>query len=116
MALATLQDMVNRCRTLLQDTISPYRYTDDILVEALNMAVMEARRIRPDLMQSYFATSLPTFTSATMGATVSIEEMYKPAFVYYMVGHAQLTDDEDNQDARATVFINSFKSQLLTVA
>ncbi len=115
-ALSTVQDYVDRARVLLQDQVSPYRYTDDELVAALNLSILDARRLRPDLFLSTFA-SLPVFTSTGMsGQNVSIEQMYRVAFVYYIIGHAQLRDQEEGQDARATVFLNKFNSMLTTLA
>src|SRR5579859_6626115 len=39
-ALATITDYINDGRTILQDTIAPYRYTDDTLVTAMNVALL----------------------------------------------------------------------------
>lgn len=116
MALDTVQDYVDRARALLLDTYDgPYRYSDADLVENLNMGILEARRLRPELFQSYFRTSLPDFTSTAMNASVPIDSQYRVAFVYYMCGHAQLRDDENVQDSRAVTFLNKFTSQMLTI-
>lgn len=115
MALTTVQDYLDRCRVLLQDTIVPYRYADTDLVAALDMAIMEARRIRPELFQSYFGAALPQYSGGSMSANVDIDVQYRTAFMYYMVGHAQLQDDENTTDARATVFLQKFVAQLRTV-
>lgn len=116
--LDTVQKYVNRARTLLLDTAAPYRYTTDDLVEALNMGILEARRIRPDLFRSFFRSEdgLPEFTSDAPGLAeeVEIDEQYRVSFVYYMVGQIQLRDEEDVQDARAAAFLNKFTSQLLS--
>ncbi|MGE0677767.1 hypothetical protein [Pseudolabrys sp.] len=112
--LATVSDYVTEARVLLQDTIAPYRYSDSELVLALSIAVQEARRIRPDLFLSYFG-ALPSFT-ANDSTAVPVDEQYRSAFVFYMVGRAQLRDDEGTQDSRAAAFIGTFRSQLLTVS
>lgn len=112
MALATVQDMVTRTRTLLQDTVAPYRYSDDVIVAALNMGVMEARRLRPDILRSSLRSSVPQFE---LSDDFTIDDMYKPAFVYYMVGYVQMIDEEDVSDQRAAAFLNKFTSQLLSV-
>ena len=117
MALDTVQDYIDRARTLLLDTYdAPYRYSTPDLVESLNMGIMEARRLRPDILQSYFNVSLPDFDMATLSATVPIDPQYRVAFVYYMCGQAQLRDDENDQDSRAVTFLNKFTSQMLTIA
>lgn len=116
MALDTVQDYVDRARTLLLDTYAgSYRYSTDDLVEALNMGILEARRLRPDILQSYFRTTLPDFNTSNMNATVPIDPQYRVAFVYYICGQAQLRDDENVQDSRAVTFLNKFTSQMLTI-
>jgi hypothetical protein len=116
MALDTVQDYVDRARVLLLDTVIPYRYDDVDLVEALNMGILEARRLRPDLLKSYFRSSLPDFNTGAMSASVGIDPMYRVPFVYYICGHAQLRDDENTQDSRAISFMNKFTAQLLSIA
>ena len=115
MALDTVQDYFDRSRVLLQDEVAPYRYHNHDLVENLNMGIMEARRLRPDLLRSYFRTSLPDYSTSTMNATVPIDPMYRVAFVYYICGQAQLRDDENVQDSRAAAFLNKFAAQMLTI-
>lgn len=116
MALDTVQDYIDRARVLLLDTVEPYRYPDIDLVEALNMGILEARRLRADLFKSYFRTTLPDYTTGDLTAEVDIDPMYRMAFVYYVCGSAQLRDDENNQDSRAVTFLNKFTAQLLSIA
>lgn len=116
MALDTVQDYIDRARVLLLDTVEPYRYENADLVEALNMGVLEARRLRPDLFKSYFSGSLPDYNVANLNAAVDIDPQYRVSFVYYICGQAQLRDDENVQDSRAVTFLNKFTSQLLTIA
>jgi len=115
MALDTVQDYVDRARVLLQDQISPYRYPDADLVEALSEAILEARRLRPDILSSYFRTSLPDFSTSSMSQSVPIDPQYRVAFVYYICGQAQLRDDENTQDSRASAFLNKFVAQLISI-
>ena len=112
MMLDTVQDYVREARTLLQDTVSIYRYSDAELLSALNMGVLTARRLRPDL---FIGTStLPYFT--TVDTTVfDMDQQYRVSFVYFMVGHAQLRDEEDTQDSRASAFIGKFTQQLVGI-
>lgn len=111
--LNTVADVFAEARVLLQDTVVPYRYADAELIRILNIAIMEARRLRPDLFLGQF-TSLPAFAST--GDAFNLEPMYRPAFVYYLVGRAALRNDEATEDARATVLMNKFAAQLLTIA
>ena len=116
MALDTVQDYIDRARVLLLDTVVPYRYETVDLVENLNMGILEARRLRPDLLTSYFTSSLPDYSTSNLSAAVDIDPQYRVAFVYYICGQAQLRDDENVQDSRAVTFLNKFTSQLLTIA
>lgn len=116
MALDTVQDYVDRARVLLLDSVEPYRYTDANLVENLNMGILEARRLRPELFRNYFRTTLPDYSASNMSATVDIDPQYRVSFVYYICGQAQLLDNEEVQDSRAALFLNKFTAQLLSIA
>lgn len=116
MALDTVQDYVTEARVLLLDQNVPYRYADSDLVSGLNIAVLEARRLRPEIFQGYFKTTLPSFTAASMSTQqVPVDAQYRAAFLYYICGHAQLRDEENTQDGRAAAFLNKFTSQLLSL-
>lgn len=112
-ALDTVADYLTESRTLLQDVVVPYRYSDASLVAALNEGVQESRRARPDLWLG--VTSLPTYSALTTTTTVTIDQMYRMAFVYYMCGRAQLSDQEDTEDQRALAFLGKFSSTLTGV-
>lgn len=117
MALETVVDYAIEARRLLQDTVQPYRYSDENLVSALNMGLLEARRLRPDLfLNSGLRSSVPSFGAPIVAANVPLDQQYRAALVYYIVGQTQLMDEETTQDQRATIFINKFVSQLLTIA
>lgn len=115
MALDTVQDYIDRARVLLLDEVQPYRYPTLDLVEALNLAFLEARRLRPELLKNYFRTALPDFSTTNLTAAVPVDPQYRLAFLYYVCGHAQLRDDEMNQDNRASAFMNKFVAQMLTI-
>jgi len=115
MALDTVQDYIARARVLLLDQVEPFRYPNEDLVEALNMAVFETRRLRPELLRSFLRGSLPQFEISDLSAQVPIDPQYRLAFLYYICGHAQLRDDEINQDSRAAAFLNKFTAQMLTI-
>lgn len=110
--LATVEDYVRETRTLLQDTVPTYRYSDAELLSALNMGIQTARRLRPDLFIDL--DELPYFT-AVDDTEFEMDQQYRLPFVYFMVGHAQLRDEEDTQDNRAAAFIGKFTQQLLTL-
>lgn len=112
MALTTVANYITEARALLQDQTAPYRYSDDEIVRALNMAIQDARRVRAELFQAYFDLSLPQYSSGATGATVDIDPMYRTSFLFYIVGAMQLRDQEDTTDARASNFLNKFVTDL----
>lgn len=115
MTLQTVADYVARARVLLQDEIAPYRYTDLDLVEGLNMALNETRRLRPELLRAFFSTEPPSFTTASLLVDVPMDPQYRQSLLYYIVGHVQMRDDEVTQDSRAVVMLNKFVAQMLTI-
>ncbi len=111
-ALNTVADYVGDSRTLLQDVIAPYRYDDPSLLVALNVAMLEIARTRGDLLSRTDYASVPSF-SAVDGTSVNLEQSFRLALVFGICAHALARDQEDAQDARATMFMNNFYSILL---
>jgi len=112
--LDNVSQYIVETRTLLQDVIAPYRYSDPELLSTLNMGLMAAYRIRADLFMGLPSSSIPSFTVNDTTA-VPFDAMYRTALVHYMTGHAQLRDEEDTQDSRAAALMASFKATLSTV-
>lgn len=109
--LDTVSDYVTQARILLQDQVgSPFRYPDADLLQALNLAMLEARRLRPDLFLD--ASFVPPNFSAIDATAVEIDQQYRLPFVNYVVGYVQLRDQEDTQDSRALEFISAFHAAL----
>jgi len=118
MALDTVTDYVAQARALLQDTISPVRYPDSDLVDALNLALLEARKLRPDL---FLGASPGTLSVTSIGGTnadpmSAIDEQYRVPLLYYIVGHALRRDEEDGSEARASQFMMQFVGKMLALA
>lgn len=112
-ALDTVQDYIDAARVLLQDTTNaPYRNPDADFIRALNFALTEARKLRPDLFLGR-ATAVPFLTA--VGNSVVFDTQYRTALLYYVVGHISLKDNEETQDARASAFLNKFLGQLMTL-
>lgn len=115
MALELVSDYVVQARVLLQDQVQPYRYPDIDIVAALNMAVADLSRMRPDLVFKTLRTgSFTQYSTASPSVAVVMDQRYRQAILYYIVGFIQLRDDEDSQDARAVNFMSKFTSELLT--
>lgn len=116
-ALETITDYITDGRTLLQDTLSPFRYTDDSLVTAMNVTLLEGRRIRPDLFV-YRNTRVPNQRGvqsfqANDGTELEMEEQFRLAFLHGMCAHALERDQEDIQDERAATFMKIFNTILV---
>jgi hypothetical protein len=110
--LDLVSDYITEARRLLQDQVVPHRYPDTDLIQALNIAVLEARRLRPELFIGRFG-ALPQVVSPDQ--PFDMEPMYRPSFVYYIVGRVELRDSEDTKDSRASALMNKFVAQMLTI-
>lgn len=119
-ALEIVSDYIADARVLLQDTLgSQFRYQDSELIVALNVAMMDARRLRPDLflgdlVETYFDT-IGTFSVGSPGRVVPVEYPFRLAVLYGMCAHALSRDQEDTQDARAATFMGFFTGKLTGV-
>lgn len=114
-ALLTITDYINDARTLLQDTIAPYRYQDSELVVAMNVALLEGRRLRPDLFvfnRGNEHGGVPSFQNND-GTLLEMEEPFRLAFLHGMCAHALERDQEDIQDERASAFMKIFTMILI---
>ena len=112
--LYSVEDYITDVRRILLDETSPYRYDDDSLVEALNIAILEVRRLRPDLLVCRYGVHIPRFL-AVSGEGVPIEAQFRMALTYGIMAHALLRDEEDVQDARANTFLERFHDMLVGV-
>lgn len=112
--LNTVQDYITDSRTLLQDVIVPYRYDDASLLVALNTALLEGRRLRPDLFVYHNHGDVPSFTTVDM-TEVHMEGPFRMAFVFGTCAHALARDQEDTQDVRASRFMGIFNDLLIGV-
>jgi hypothetical protein len=101
--LETVNDYITDGRTLLLDTIKPFRYDDASLLVALNVALLEGRRLRPDLFV-FSGNGVPSYFEND-GSIVPIEQQFRLAFLHGMIGHALERDQEDVQDARSQSFL-----------
>jgi hypothetical protein len=127
MLYATVEEYIDAVRFLLQDMIEPYRYPDDKVVDALNMAMFEISRVRPDifldlkyqrpLRKGDINDGIPSwFSSASPNDIVPIPSKYIMPVRWYMEGWLQTTDVTDTTDQRAQAFITKFQMQLMQVS
>ena len=112
--METTQDYINASRIMLQDTkAGAYRYSDDMFKLALDLSFDEAYRIRPDL---FVKVATPTVLASALTYVLPIPRGYQAAFLYFMCGHVQLSDQEDTTDTRASAFLAKFTAKLLVTA
>ena len=115
MALDTVNDYIVSARRLLLDEAEPYRYPTADLVDAMNIGIMEAVRLRPDLFFKTLRTGVPaSYSASALSTTVALDVRYRSALLYYVVGMAQLRDDEATQDQRAGALLAKFTAQLMS--
>jgi hypothetical protein len=112
--LNTVASYIADARTLLQDTIQPYRYDDTSLLTAFNVTLLEANRLRADLFVWNWTVKgqIPAF-QAVDDTKVKIEPQFRLALLHGLVGHALERDQEDYQDARASAFLGLFSAGLI---
>ena len=110
----TIGQCVAEARTILQDQVTPYRYDDASIYNIFTSAMFEARRLRPDLFLSRLFEDLPLYTVADADKPFPISTLYSVAVINYLVGRAELRDDEFNSDGRANAMLTSLKAQLST--
>lgn len=114
----TYATAITEARELLQDTLTPYRYSDDILLNILNRALQETGRVRPDAFWDTFATDdivVPEVTSGTTSTTFPLPMQFYLPIVSFIVAWAEIIDDEFTADGRAAMLGQQFKSQLLAL-
>jgi len=112
--LNTVADYIAEARVLLQDKVEPYRYEDPSLLMALNLTLLEARRLRSDLFVFNLKVSGQTQAFNAVDDTyVDMEPQFRLALVHGLVGHALERDQEDYQDQRASAFLSLFSAGLI---
>jgi hypothetical protein len=104
----TVAQVLTAARGLLQDERTPYRYADSALATYLSEAVGEARRLRPDLFLRTFRAPVPFYTAADSAVQVPLPDMYFSQVVNYVVGRAELRDDQATNDSRAMELLRAF--------
>lgn len=112
--LDSVESYILDARSILLDRTPPYRYSDDSMLIALNTALLEARRLRPDMFVYKFGDRMPSF-SAVSGEHVPVEFQLRLPIVYGTVAHAMLRDEEDVPVERANAFLAKFQFMLTSI-
>ena len=110
---------------MLKDRRLPYRYQQTDVLEAINTALREVKRTRPDAFLTCCVdgtdgggtVTMPDYTEADLGLDPAtpfpIDEIFYMAVVFHAVGKLQLGDDEFAVDNRAMTLLASFRQILL---
>ena len=120
----TYQDVVTEARVLLQDTDdTSYRYSDATLLAMYNRGLQALVRIRPDACYDLYSDNLlnvPELVESGAGAgqtnwtaNFGLDMQFFNPLVHYVVGMAEITDDEYTQDGRAMMLLNQFKANII---
>lgn len=116
MGTRTYSDVIVRAREIVQDTdASSYRYSDQSMVNAVNDAILEVQRVRPDLLigQDFDPNDILV---ADISTVLPIENIFFQSLVYMTAGYMMLRDNEFSLDQRAVNLLNKGLAQLITVA
>lgn len=120
----TYENLLDEARVLLQDTAGD-RYTDTVLLGILNRAIADLCRMRPDACYDLFANNQLNFpevvaTGAGTGQSDLADDfgfdlMFYTPIVSYVVGVAEVVDDEYTVDGRAAMLLSQYRSTILGV-
>lgn len=137
MAAKTWQNVIDEARVILQDTDSPGRYTNAVLLAKLNRGLQELARLRPDAFYDFFSVddihvprvvdTDPTPDTDTeefdldedeeiaLSADFNLNLMFYTPLVYWVSSSAELVDDEFTNDGRVVLLQNNFKSMVVSL-
>jgi hypothetical protein len=117
-----IDDAVAEARTLINDSMVPYRYTDQQVVTALNTALRDLYLFRPDAYIGNFTSGVlsnnpvPTYVAATdLGQNIAFpvdDRLFFSPITFYMAGRIELSDDEFTDNSRAAQLLSMFRNML----
>ena len=111
MASQTIQDVIDIAREHLKDEISEeYRYSDNSLIRGFNVCLTAIWNLRPEVFPP--SKEFVTYTTADLGKPFPIPLIFFHPVVFFVVGYAELRDDEFTDDTRATSLMNKFEADL----
>lgn len=133
----TWQNVIDEARVILQDSESPERHSDTVLLAKLNRGLQELRRLRPDAFWDFFDvddTFPPEIVAVdadpddnpdefdpvedgqiALSATFNLDLMFYTPLVYWVASSAELVDDEFTNDGRVVLLQNAFKSMVVSL-
>lgn len=113
MAQPTMQSVIDFARMTLNDD-EKVRDTDADLLVYANIALDEAYRLRPDLfLGQYTATALTEGNQRALGDAFPIDARFRSAVADYIIGRAEIADDEHANSGRAGALLAKFEKGLI---
>lgn len=117
----TLGAMVLDARNIVNDAVQTngsFRYADSEFYNAFNDALLQARAKRPDaFLDMGLRNTVPQYSATTDTAVAfPLDQIYYPAFVFYMCGRVELKEDTFSDDKRAATLMAKFVNMILQVA
>lgn len=109
--MATFQSVIDDARVFLKDA-DKVRYTDANLLTYANDVVRECKRIRPDFFLGSYSSVLSTFI---LGDTVPIPIEYHQFLKDFIIGRAEMVDDEYANESRAVALLIRFKNGMTSI-
>ena len=109
-----ISTVIRQVRYDLQDNdAANYRYSNERLIDKLNMAFLDIWRLRPDLFLAGNWT-LPEYTVADLTAATSlpIDDIYFSTVVKLVVGYVQLENDSVTPDGKAATMLGTANVEL----
>jgi hypothetical protein len=132
-ATKTLDDLQTEVREIIQDQVTPYRYSDAWLIQIFNTAIRDLYRIRPDAYIGNFTTGvlsanvMNTYSTADLQVINGVanptppatptpmpfdDRLFYGAVVFYVVGRMEISDDQFADNNRAMTLLEAFQKQL----
>jgi hypothetical protein len=110
----SLASVLRQVRTIIQDEDGE-RYTNQQLIDALNMAIAEMKRIRPDITSLHGTVTGYPFSvgDANDRVLLPVDDEYLAPVVGFISGWVELSDDEFTVDSRASQLLQRFQTQLV---
>lgn len=112
MSTKTIGEVVIEIRNMLQDTdAANYRWDDNRVYGALNMAFQEMWRVRRDLFLAVDFV-LPTYSAADTAEVIPVDDSYMMSIVTQTVSIIQMESDALAPDGKAVALSSLAKGSL----
>lgn len=124
-AAKTIDDLMTEVRATLNDVGingAGFRFDNSLLLNYINTAFRELYRYRPDAWIGNFtsgiltAASIPTYTADDLGTGEAFpvdDRLFFNPVAFFVVGRAELADDEFTDQSRAQQLMQSFRAMLI---